>query len=269
MTLPIDLVLVRHGQSEGNKAKRLAEKGDDSAYERLIKRHTASYRLSNLGIQQAQLARDWIRQEFYFRGKIFDRYFVSDYFRAMETAGLLDLPNAEWFRNFYLTERDWGDLDRYNGQERMERFRETLEHRDVEPFFWSPPNGESFAALCLRLEKILETLHREAYDKRVIIVCHGEVMWAWRVLLERMPQEKFRELHLSQNPIHRIHNCEIFHYTRRNPQTRKQAPHANWMRRIRPTENPIWVSEWEEITRPRYSSEDLLRIVSETERIID
>jgi hypothetical protein len=37
MSLPIDLVLIRHGQSEGNAAKRLAEKGDDTIdVERMI-----------------------------------------------------------------------------------------------------------------------------------------------------------------------------------------------------------------------------------------
>ena len=33
-----------------------------------------------------------------------------------------------------------------------------------------------------------------ATDKRVLMVCHGEVMWAFRVRLERMSQETYREL---------------------------------------------------------------------------
>ena len=35
------------------------------------------------------------------------------------------------------------------------------------------PNGESIAQLCLRIDGVLHTLHRECSDKRVLVVCHG------------------------------------------------------------------------------------------------
>jgi broad specificity phosphatase PhoE len=65
MTLPIDLVLVRHGQSEGNAAKRLSEAGDHSAFTSAFReRHSASFRLTDRGRKQAQRAGDVLRQEF-------------------------------------------------------------------------------------------------------------------------------------------------------------------------------------------------------------
>jgi NAD+ kinase len=261
MSLPLDLVLIRHGQSEGNAAKRLSEQGDETGFERLKDLHTRSYRLSEKGREEAAITGNWLKEEFYNEGKGFDRFITSEYMRAMETAALLDLPNAEWFRNFYLTERSWGDLESCPESEKEEKFGEALRMRTIEPFFWRPPNGESFAELCLRLDRVLQTLHRECSNMRVVIVCHGEVMRAFRVLLERMPQQDFRDLALSKEKEHAVYNCEVFHYTRRDPETGNVAEHANWVRRIRPNESPVWNTGWFEIKRPRYTNEELLEIV--------
>jgi NAD+ kinase len=266
MALPIDLVFIRHGQSEGNAARRLSEQGDNTGYENLKDLHTRSYKLSEKGREEASMAGNWLKEEFYKEGKGFDRFITSEYMRAMETAALLDLPNAEWFRNFYLTERDWGDMDSSTEMEKEGKFADAIRMRRIEPFFWRPPNGESFAELCLRLDRVLQTLHRENGGQRVIIVCHGEVMRAFRVLLERMPQQQFKEESLSKDTEHGIHNCEVFHYTRRDPETGNVAEHANWVRRIRTNQSPVWNTGWFEIKRPRYSNEELLEIVSSSER---
>ena len=264
--MPIDLVLVRHGESEGNAAKRLSERGEEGRYDEVLGgRHTRSYRLTDNGQKQAMIAGNYIELEF----ESFDRYVVSEYARAMETAALLDIESASWYRNFYLTERDWGDLDNCSEEERETRFGEALKLRDIEPFFWRAPNGESFADLCLRIDRILHTLHRECSDKRVVLVCHGEVMWAFRVLLERMSQERFKELHDSQNPADRIYNCDILHYSRRNPHNGQLEKHANWMRHIRPTDpTASVVVDWTEIKRPRYSNEELLSNLEQYPRLL-
>lgn len=263
MALPIDLVLVRHGQSEGNAAKRLSEKGDETGFALLKDRHTRSYRLSERGREQAKVAGAWLVNEFCKDGPGFGRYFTSEYSRAMETAGLLGLPDAKWFRNFYLTERDWGQLEELTEADRQSKFGDALRMRKIEPFFWRPPNGESFAELCLRLDRVLLTLHRECSDMKVIIVCHGEVMRAFRVLIERMPQQRFNELYLSKEKEDGVHNCEVMHYTRRDPETGEIADHANWLRRIRPNDTPVWNTGWQTIERPTYSNDELLKIVSE------
>ncbi|MGH2742732.1 MAG: hypothetical protein ACREX8_05580 [Gammaproteobacteria bacterium] len=38
----------------------------------------------------------------------FDRYYTSEYFRAMETAARLSLPSAEWVLHPALRESSWG-----------------------------------------------------------------------------------------------------------------------------------------------------------------
>lgn len=259
MTLPIDLIFIRHGESEGNLAKRQAEAGKHDRWNEITRdRHTRSLRLTDKGRRQAEKAGIWLRDNF---PNGFDRYIVSEYTRAMETAGLLQLPDATWYTNFFLTERDWGELDNCTAEEREDRFGDALRRRDVEPFFWRPLNGESLAQGCIRLYQILTTLHRECSDKQVIIVCHGEVMWMFRVLLERMSQERFKVLHESKDPVNRIFNTQVLHYTRRDPSTGRIGKHANWMRMVRPSDQPVWDSGWQTITRPTYSNEELLKVV--------
>ena len=265
MALPIDIVLVRHGQSEGNVAKHLSESGNNDLYTiEFRERYSSSFRLTDLGRHQAELAGVWIRKEF----PGFDRYMVSEYLRAMETAALLALPSAAWFADFYLTERDWGELDICPEDERQEKFGNALRHRRADPFFWRPPNGETFADLCLRVDRVLHTLHRECSDKRVVIVCHGEVMRAFQIRIERMSQTRFRELTFSKNSDDRIYNCQVMHYSRRQKGTGKLFPHMEWMRMIRPAEDPIWSTEWQPIQRPTYSKEELLEIVHRTPAMV-
>lgn len=267
MTLPIDLVLVRHGQSEGNRAKRLSEAGDHSAFtDQFRERHTASFRLTDLGREQAAAAGSFI-QSVFMRDGPFDRYYVSEYLRAMETAACLKLYDSRWLCDTYLTERNWGDVDSMPEHERNEKYGTMLRRRHAEPFFVAPVNGESFNDLCLRVDRVLDTLHRECSDKRVLIVCHGEVMWAFRVRIERMSQVRFRELHLSKDPQDRIHNCEVIHYSRRDPHRKTLEKYVGWMRRARPIDLGIW-TDWSKIVRPSYSTKDLSAIVERTEQLV-
>ena len=94
MSLPNDIVLVRHGESEGNIANRLSKRGDDDAYtDELRSRHSSLWRLTDKGREQVRMAGEWIRENI---GDRFDRYYVSEYVRTKESATLLGLPGAVW-----------------------------------------------------------------------------------------------------------------------------------------------------------------------------
>lgn len=267
MAMPIDLVLVRHGQSEGNIANKYSKKGDDRYYtQEFCDRHSSKWRLSNKGIEQAKIAGDWIQKNV---SKEFERYYTSEYIRAMETSTLLDLENAVWFADFFLRERDWGDFDMLPHKERVNKYADAIRRREIDSFYWTPPNGESMADLCIRLKWILDTLHRECSDKNVIMVCHGEVMWGFRVLLERIPQEAFIELDSSDDEKNRIHNCQVIQYSRKNPKTGEISPYLNWFRSVCPWDTKLSDNKWREIKRPRYSNENLISRVRKSKRIID
>ena len=94
-------------------------------------------------------------------------------------------------------------------------------------------------------------------------------MRAFRVLLERMPQQRFKELYLSKEKEDGVFNCEVMHYSRRYPETGDISEHADWMRRVRPNEVPIWTTGWQKIERPKYSNEDLLGIVEQSPAVLE
>lgn len=272
MTLPIDLVFVRHGQSEINRANRFAEAGDKSKFTKdFRKRPSSSFPLSERGREQARQAGAYLRAEFCEKGIIFRRFVTSEYDRARETAGLLDLPSASWYTDPYLAERGWGKLEVLPDDERQRHFMAELRRRRTEPFFWTPPHGESFKLLCLYADRVLDTFHRAKSKEPMIVVCHGEVMRAIDMRIKRMSQEQFRKLIFSKDRKDIIFNGQIVHYTRRNPfdATRPPLSYMGWVRWIRPTETPVTTSDWQEIVRPRYSNGELIESVHEHQRWLD
>lgn len=266
--MPNNIIFVRHGESEGNAAKRQAYKGDLSAFTpEFLARHSSKFRLTSRGRDQAASAGNWIRNEF---PQGFDRYYVSEYVRAMETAGLLNLPKATWYSDFYLREQDYGELDILPPEEMEAKYADALRHRDRDAFYWKPPGGESIADLCLRFDRLLETLGRECAGKNVIVVCHGRVMWAARIRLERLSSTRYIELHdHSKNPLDQINNCQVLHYSRQNPATGEIGPHIDWMRSVCPTDPSRSRNEWVKIERPRFSNDNLLTAAESYQRLVE
>src|SRR3990170_8107458 len=108
MAMPNELVLVRHGHSEGNFVADTSRRGDDSLYTTDFRERPGHrWRLTKEGANQARAAGEWILRNI---GERFDRYYVSPYVRTRETAALLGLPEAEWRIDQRLRERDWGDI---------------------------------------------------------------------------------------------------------------------------------------------------------------
>lgn len=267
MTMPIDFVMVRHGESEGNRAKKKHRKGEGADIPaEFYKRSSSTFRLTERGIQQAQATGAWIRENL---ALPFDRYVCSEYVRAMETAAHLGLPGAQWNRETRIQERDWGDMDVVEPELRHTKFEEHVRRMKRDAFNAAPANGESIAALCVRLWQPLHGLHQRFGDKRVLWVCHGEVMWGMRFLLERMTQPEWCTLEASKNPKKRIHNCQVLHYTRRNPETGELSSHLDWWRSVLPEDMTKSTNDWKPIVRRTFSNEDLLREVELVQRMVN
>lgn len=264
--MPVNLVFVRHGLSEGNIANKRSRAGDHSEFTEAFRaRHSSLWRLTDLGNQQIETAGEWIDKNI---GRRFDRRMTSAYIRAMESAYRLHTEGPPWYIDFNLRERDYGALDVLPENERNIRYKGDLQRREIEPFFWRPARGESIAQVCQRMRIIYDTLHRECSDMSVIVVCHGEVMWANRVLLERMTQPRYRELDKSEHPFDHIHNGQVLHYTRRNPETQELAQKLSWMRSVCPTNLSLSSNNWQEIRRPTFTDADLLAEVERIPRLI-
>jgi NAD+ kinase len=264
--MPVDLVLVRHGETEGNLARQLSKQGDKRLWTpEFRERPGRLWRLTDRGIEQAQAAGRWICANI---GVDYDRYITSEYLRAKETAGHLGLPAAEWEEEFYLRERLWGPLENLPEDERWDTYKEELEKRKSDSFYWRPPHGESQAEVCERVDWVVYNLHRECAGGRVIAVSHEDVLWAVRARFERFSQERWQEMRASEDPRDRIHNGQVLHYSRRNPENDEISSNYDWLRSVCPYDPGLSHNEWQKIERPRFSNEALLERVAATKRLI-
>jgi broad specificity phosphatase PhoE len=271
MSMPNNLVLVRHGRSEGNVATEAAKKGDLQYYERDNGRFMTvpghQWRLTPLGQQQASVIGAWIQNEF----ATFDRYYVSPFVRTRETAGMLQLPGAQWLMNRALRERDWGDVGSIPWTDFQSRdiYKDNAFQNSIDPLYWCPTGGESIAHVAEnRVRNVLDTLHRECQGQNVIAVTHGEMLWSFRLVLERWNDEEF--VAHDADKSEKIHNCEVLHYTRVDPDspTGEVSPRLNWLRRARPIQDAdgswrIAVSPWLKLSTPLKSNEELLASIDE------
>lgn len=264
---PLDLILVRHGESEGNLAQARSKKGDESDWEgEFGGRHTCRYRLTDRGRRQGAAAGTWIKENI---AGSFDAYFTSEYVRAMETAATMDFPDASWRVEFHLRERDKGVLGGLSKKERKEQYAEELERRDRDIFYWQPLGGESIANMCLRVDRFLNSIWDECTGLRVLVVCHGNIIEGFRLVLERMTQHHYIEQSNSNDPKDRLHNCQVLWYSRRNPHTNKVESNLNWLRSTVPWDPSLSTNVWTKIARPTFNSGQLLDRVKDVPQLVN
>jgi broad specificity phosphatase PhoE len=262
MVLPVDLILVRHGQSMANVVQR-QEKEDENyvAPDWYRTTHDSKMKLSPLGETQAAEAGNWLRAHGY---TDFNRYFVSPHTRASQTAGLLAL-NGQWQKDDRWRERDWGEYGMVSKAERKQKYGDSTEIRSRSEWYWKPTGGESLATgVRLRFDSILDKLHRETskYDDEssVIVVAHGEMLRVAQFVLEQMTPDDWNKQ--EEEDTAKIANCQIIHYTRRNPITGEIGRRARWRRAICPwDETKSWHNgEWREISGKLFTDAELLDV---------
>lgn len=265
--MPINLVLVRHGESEGNVANRRSRRGDNKHFTSEFRnRPSSEWRLTTRGEWQVNQSGLWIRENIMAR---FDRRITSSHNRAMGSAYHLELIGPPWHVDYNLRERDYGQLDVLTDEERRKKFARDMERKEIDPFLWAPGGGESIASVALRLRTPISTLHRECSDMNVVWVCHGEVMWAVRILLERMTPWRYLELHASKDLQHKINNGQVIHFTRRDPVTGELSRKLDWMRSVCPWDLTRSYNEWQRIYRPTFTDEELREQVEKVPRLLD
>lgn len=255
--MPVDLVLVRHGQSEANVIHGAYKRDPEAvAPEGFHDRHDSLMRLSALGIRQAVDTGDWLRKEF---PEGFDRYFTSTLNRTLETAGHLALQGA-WEPEDRWRERDWGEYGALTPAERTsEQYARTTRMKEQNPWYWTPPGGESLASgVSGRFRNILGTLNREASGQQVIAVTHGETMEVARFMLEKLLPSEWNAQQKQKE--YKLENCQVLHYSRRNPETGEIADRMEWRRAVCAwDETKSWnEGEWVHIPKRTYTDEQLL-----------
>lgn len=158
--MPTRLVLIRHGQSLWNAARRWQGHADVP--------------LSELGREQAhETARA-------LAGHRFHGLYASDLQRALETARIVGTPHGLVpMIEPRLRELDIGDWEGLVRPEIEARWPETLARFDAEDPHVRPTGGETFAELEARVREALTDLcARHAADAKLAVVAHGGVLAA-------------------------------------------------------------------------------------------
>jgi broad specificity phosphatase PhoE len=214
--LPDELVLLRHGQSIGNAVSGKARNGDNGGYTPEFRiMDPATWTLTELGEQQAKNAGVWMTDH---NLVDFDLELSSKMIRAEQTIHLIkegefDFPipwSLSVTRTHLLNERNWGALVAIPHSERMQL---GLQGRFDDTFNWRPVGGETMSEVIRRIQLLMSNLHvYHQNPKRVRATCHGETMWAFQSLLERMTPERYNELYNNRSNDYRLYNCHVLHY---------------------------------------------------------
>jgi broad specificity phosphatase PhoE len=260
MGMPKNLFLVRHGQSEGNlKRKQYEENGDESfLLGDFANMHESQYPLTSIGVGQAEEAGIWLKENNFVS---FDRMLVSNNVRAIQTASHLNIKNNTWMSpEFNLRERDYGLFSVLTPSAIEANYADQKRFSEEQPFLFRFPQGESIADVCTRVKIVFDTLSRECDGQDVIIVCHGEVIRASKIVLERFSLSMCNDYLTTREEWGRVPNCSITHYTRVNPDdsTKELSKAFGWVRMIRPAGGGVKEDKFTCIERKRYTNEELL-----------
>jgi broad specificity phosphatase PhoE len=207
-----DLIyLVRHGESAGNVARRLAYEAGHPVID--IPHRDMDVPLSELGFDQARVLGRW------FKSLPDDQkptvVLSSPYVRACQTsqtlleAAEIDREEITFISDERLREKEFGILDRLTAHGIEQRYPEQAEmRRALGKFYHRPPGGESWTDVILRLRSVIDTITREYRRERVLIVCHTVVVLCFRYLFERLDERQILEI----DQEHDIANCSVTSY---------------------------------------------------------
>jgi 2,3-bisphosphoglycerate-dependent phosphoglycerate mutase len=182
-----ELILVRHGQSLANVVFPAADAAGLMQAE--LSGRDAEVPLTALGEEQAAAVGRWLatlppadRPEV---------VITSPYLRARETWRIaaatsgLDLPAPT--TDDRLVDRLMGDLELMTRAAVAARHPTEADRRAAAgEYRYTPPGGESFADIEVRLETFLADLNRNHAGMRVIVVAHDAVVLMMRAVIERL-----------------------------------------------------------------------------------
>ncbi len=188
---PNKIILVRHGESEGNADRNNYESIPDFALN-----------LTDPGKSQAILAGEKLKNII---GTEAVYAYISPYIRARQT---FDSIQSVISRNIYKTiedprlrELDWGHLRHPDDNEEIIR-----ERNEFSTFYYRIKDGESGADVYDRISGFLETLYRDFnkpdYPENTLIITHGMTL---RIFLMRWFHWSIEEFESLRNP----ENCQI------------------------------------------------------------
>lgn len=188
---PKRIILIRHGESEGNVEKSIYSQKPDYA---LL--------LTEKGKEQAVDAGEMLKKII---GEERSMFYVSPHFRTRMTfeglAGKLNKQLLLYVEEPRLREQEWGHLRSVDECNRVDKERD-----EYGTFYYRIPEGESAADVYDRVSDFFGTLYRDFekpdFPENVVIVSHGMTI---RLFLMRWLHWNVEEFEKVKNPD----NCQI------------------------------------------------------------
>jgi broad specificity phosphatase PhoE len=188
---PKRIILIRHGNSEGNADRERYATVPDHALN-----------LTPEGMQQALDAGQEIKQLI---GEESVRVYLSPYTRTRQTYQQISQSIAanvdRALEDPRLREQDWGHLRATDQNVEISQQRDNFS-----TFYYRIPDGESGADVYDRISTFLETMHRDFkepdYPQNALIVTHG---FAMRLFVMRWFHWTVEEFENLRNP----RNCQV------------------------------------------------------------
>ncbi|MEQ4520950.1 histidine phosphatase family protein [Pseudarthrobacter sp. B907] len=205
------LVLVRHGESEGNVAATLAREA--GAHVINVPARDADVGLSETGREQAlALGRLLAAVSETDRAAVWS----SPYARARQTAQLA-VQTGGWQVRIRLDERlrdrELGILDMLTSAGVEARLPEEAQRRRwLGKFYYRPPGGESWADVVLRLRSLLADLDRDHPGEEVLLVCHDALIVLFRYILEGLTEAELLDIAATTSVL----NASVSRFVRRD-----------------------------------------------------
>ncbi|MEO3940048.1 histidine phosphatase family protein [Paenarthrobacter nicotinovorans] len=206
----VELLLIRHGESEGNVAATEARLAGAEVIQ--VPARDPDVNLSATGQEQAKaLGTALARMAEEFRP---DTVVSSPYARARQTAEIA-VEAAGWpvkvLTDERLRDRELGILDRLTRLGVEARYPDEAERRLwLGKLYYRPPGGESWADVALRLRSVLDELNTLGNGHRVMLVCHDAVILLVRYVLEGMSEDEILDLAATTSVL----NASITRYVR-------------------------------------------------------
>ncbi len=261
--MPLDLVFIRHGESESNFVQQLERAGEKHPqFDQIATRSDWKQRLTEEGVRQAKRAGQYLTDEM---GGLesFDACFVSPFLRARETAAYLG--EGEWVIDDRIVERFLG----VRGVETFEQdqLAKLLEIRSISPWYSRPEWGESLQDVFNRYSLFEQFLRNNYSGERVLVVSHSDFIKTARYGIEWLLPEQWEDAEFDQDQ--KLPNCAILHYSRVNPYNPTEvSTELSWVRVIDP--NDLSNDQpWRQIEiKSSYTNQELLESTHLVETIL-
>lgn len=221
------LVLVRHGESEGDVRREAWRQGLPYQTDKTPENEV----LTELGFTQSAKSGEWINKNLLLGGfaiSAFELSFVSSVIRTEQSAIAMNLFNCLWQEDPRLNERNRGQITGIDKNQHQQLFPNSYKQMLDDPIGWVPPGGESILDVSYKLTSFYEDIKTAS---SVIIAGHRDSMWASMIPIEGLTKKE-----LAKVDTNKIDNGQIWHYTSVNPNTKQQAPKLMWKRSYNPNQ---------------------------------